>query len=106
MGLALSEDFEDLKKHTNMIACGMPYIKDVPDDISANYLQTPRAQGPRRLRLRRDSANVTARRHHQRHLSRLWRTCAKASRRRINTATGWTAPWLIRALAMETQKAG
>ncbi len=46
VGLALSEDFEDLKKHTNMIACGMPYIKDIPDDISATYLETPREQGP------------------------------------------------------------
>ena len=46
IGLALSEDFEDIKKHTNMIACGMPYIKDVPDELTANYLETPRATGP------------------------------------------------------------
>jgi aldehyde oxidoreductase len=46
IGLALSEDFEDLKKHTNMIACGMPYIKDIPDDLVANYIETPRKDGP------------------------------------------------------------
>ncbi len=42
IGLALSEDFEDIKKHTNMIACGMPYIKDVPDALVANF---PRLRG-------------------------------------------------------------
>ncbi len=36
IGLALSEDFEDLSKHTNLIACGLPFIKEdaadpVPD---------------------------------------------------------------------------
>ncbi len=30
IGLALSEDFEDLKKHTSLIACGLPYVKDIP----------------------------------------------------------------------------
>src|SRR5208283_2789976 len=28
IGLALSEDFEDLKKHTNLVNCGLPYPKD------------------------------------------------------------------------------
>jgi aldehyde oxidoreductase len=46
IGLALSEDFEDIQKHTNMIACGMPYPEDIPDDLIANFTETPRATGP------------------------------------------------------------
>ncbi len=46
IGLALSEDFDDLKKHNNMKACGIPYILDVPDALEVNYLETPRATGP------------------------------------------------------------
>ncbi len=46
IGLALSEDFEDLKKHTTMAACGLPYIKDVPDAIEIHYVETPRPYGP------------------------------------------------------------
>lgn len=46
IGLALSEDFEDLKKHTNLVKCGLPYIKDIPDDIEIIYNVTPREQGP------------------------------------------------------------
>lgn len=42
IGLALSEDFDDYKKHTNIAACGIPYVKDVPDDIEIMYMQTPR----------------------------------------------------------------
>jgi aldehyde oxidoreductase len=44
--LALSEDFEDLKKHTSLIACGLPYIKDIPDAIDIHYVETPREHGP------------------------------------------------------------
>jgi aldehyde oxidoreductase len=46
IGLALSEDFEDLSRHTNMIGCGLPYIKDIPDAIDIHYVQTPREYGP------------------------------------------------------------
>ena len=46
IGLALTEDFEDLKKHTTLRDCGLPYIKDVPDDIEIIYQQTPRPLGP------------------------------------------------------------
>ncbi len=46
IGLALTEDFEDLKKHTNMRACGIPYPKDVTDDLTVLYLETPRPLGP------------------------------------------------------------
>ncbi|WP_119309919.1 molybdopterin-dependent aldehyde oxidoreductase [Cohaesibacter haloalkalitolerans] len=46
IGLALSEDFEDLELHTNLMDCGIPYPKDIPDDIEILYLETPRADGP------------------------------------------------------------
>ncbi len=46
IGLALTEDFEDLKKHTTMGACGIPYPKDVPDELDIIYIETPRPLGP------------------------------------------------------------
>jgi aldehyde oxidoreductase len=46
IGLALSEDFDDIDKHTNLIAGGIPYIKDAPDALELNFLETPRATGP------------------------------------------------------------
>jgi len=46
IGLALSEDFENLKRHTDMLHCGIPYIEDIPDDIEIMYLETPRQIGP------------------------------------------------------------
>lgn len=46
IGLALTEDFEDLKKHTNLAACGLPFVQDVPDDMEIIYNITPRPLGP------------------------------------------------------------
>ncbi len=46
IGLALSEDFEDLEKHTTMLACGIPYAKDIPDKFDLYYVETPREHGP------------------------------------------------------------
>ncbi len=46
IGFALSEDFEDLHKHTNMVRCGIPRPQDVPDDIEIIYYDNPRAGGP------------------------------------------------------------
>ncbi len=46
IGLALTEDFEDLKKHTSLIGCGLPFIKDVPDDMEIIYNISPRKDGP------------------------------------------------------------
>lgn len=46
IGLALSEDFEDLKKHTTLTGCGIPKIKDVPDNIEVIYQETERPNGP------------------------------------------------------------
>jgi aldehyde oxidoreductase len=46
IGLALSEDFEDIKKHSTMTGAGFPFIKDIPDDIELLYQETPRPHGP------------------------------------------------------------
>ncbi|WP_036792550.1 molybdopterin-dependent aldehyde oxidoreductase [Pleomorphomonas koreensis] len=46
IGLALTEDFEDLELHTTLKDCGIPYPRDVPDDIEILYLETPRELGP------------------------------------------------------------
>jgi aldehyde oxidoreductase len=46
IGLALSEDCEDLSKHKTLVGCGLPYIGDIPDDIELIYVQTPREHGP------------------------------------------------------------
>ena len=46
IGLALSEDFEDLTKHTSLISCGLPFAKDIPDDFKILYVETPRENGP------------------------------------------------------------
>ncbi|HKS72737.1 MAG TPA: molybdopterin cofactor-binding domain-containing protein, partial [Terriglobales bacterium] len=46
IGLALTEDFEDLKKHTSLKDCGLPYSVDIPDDIEIIYQETPRPLGP------------------------------------------------------------
>jgi aldehyde oxidoreductase len=46
IGLALSEDFEDLNKHTSLIGCGLPFAKDIPDDFKIFYVETPRGNGP------------------------------------------------------------
>ncbi len=46
LGLALSEDFEDIKKHSTLIGAGLPFIKDVPDDMELLYVESPRPDGP------------------------------------------------------------
>lgn len=46
IGLALSEDFEDLSKHTSLKGCGILYPNDVPDDIELHYVETYRPYGP------------------------------------------------------------
>ncbi len=46
IGLALSEDYEDIKKHSTMLGAGIPYIKDIPDDMEIIYVETPRPSGP------------------------------------------------------------
>ncbi len=46
IGLALSEDYEDIKKHSTMVGAGFPYIKSIPDDMELIYVETPREHGP------------------------------------------------------------
>ncbi len=46
IGLALTEDFEDIKKHSTLAGAGVPYIKDIPDNMEIIYVQTPRPDGP------------------------------------------------------------
>jgi aldehyde oxidoreductase len=46
VGLALTEDFQDLTKHTSMKACGIPYPKDFTDNLTVMYKETPRPTGP------------------------------------------------------------
>ena len=47
IGFALSEQFEDINKHKNVIACGIPQIKDIPDDLSVEYIEDNlRPRGP------------------------------------------------------------
>jgi aldehyde oxidoreductase len=45
IGLALSEDFEDIQKHATMKGGGFPYIKDIPDDIELIYFEEERQHG-------------------------------------------------------------
>ena len=46
IGFALSEDYEDVKKHTNIATSGVPYIKDIPDDIILLYHESHDTTGP------------------------------------------------------------
>ena len=46
IGLALTEDFEDIKKHSTMMGAGFPYAHQIPDDLELHYVETPRAHGP------------------------------------------------------------
>jgi aldehyde oxidoreductase len=42
IGFALSEDYEDVKKHINIKASGIPYATDTPDDLRLYHCVTPR----------------------------------------------------------------
>ncbi|MFV0422621.1 molybdopterin-dependent aldehyde oxidoreductase [Oleidesulfovibrio sp.] len=46
IGLALTEDFEDIKKHSTMVGAGFPYIKQIPDEMDIIYHESPRPEGP------------------------------------------------------------
>ncbi|PID72761.1 MAG: aldehyde oxidoreductase [Desulfobulbus propionicus] len=46
IGLALSEDFEDIKKHSTLAGAGFPYIKQIPDKMDIIYVSSPRPDGP------------------------------------------------------------
>jgi aldehyde oxidoreductase len=44
IGFALSEDYHDTMKHPNLVTCGFPYIKDIPDDITVIHCENFRAE--------------------------------------------------------------
>ncbi|MDR1922422.1 MAG: xanthine dehydrogenase family protein molybdopterin-binding subunit, partial [Candidatus Adiutrix sp.] len=46
IGLALTEDFEDIEKHATMLGAGIPFINDVPDDMEIHYFEHEREFGP------------------------------------------------------------
>jgi CO/xanthine dehydrogenase Mo-binding subunit len=46
IGLALTEDFEDIQKHSSLKGAGFPYIADIPDNLELIYQSTPRPEGP------------------------------------------------------------
>ena len=46
IGLALSENFEDIQKHSTLVGAGFPYTQQIPDDIELIYVETPRPEGP------------------------------------------------------------
>ncbi len=46
IGLALSEDFEDIEKHSTMLGAGIPYAKDIPDKFDIFYFENDRPEGP------------------------------------------------------------
>ena len=46
IGFALSENYEDVRKDTNMLRAGVPYIKDIPDDMTAIHLDGYDERGP------------------------------------------------------------
>lgn len=46
IGFALSENYDDVKKHTNIATSGVPYIKDIPDDITVIHLENYDQNGP------------------------------------------------------------
>lgn len=46
IGLALSEDFEDIQKHSTMLGAGIPYAKDIPDKFDIHYFENQRPAGP------------------------------------------------------------
>ena len=46
IGFALSENYDDVKKHANMLGAGVPYIKDTPDNITIIHMDDTIESGP------------------------------------------------------------
>ena len=46
IGFALSEVYDDVKKHTNIVASGVPYCLDTPDEINVIHYERPDELGP------------------------------------------------------------
>lgn len=46
IGTALSEDYSNYKKHSNIMGAGFPYIEEIPDDVEIRFMDTHREAGP------------------------------------------------------------
>jgi len=46
IGFALGENYDDVKKHTNIASCGVPYIETIPDELDVIYYERPDEVGP------------------------------------------------------------
>ncbi|MDR3225747.1 MAG: molybdopterin-dependent oxidoreductase [Clostridiales Family XIII bacterium] len=46
IGFALTENYDDVKKHNNPLGAGIPTANDIPYDITVEYLEIPRTQNP------------------------------------------------------------
>ncbi len=46
IGFALTENYDDVKKNTNIANSGVPYIKDIPDDITIIHVENADPDGP------------------------------------------------------------
>ncbi|MDR0653241.1 MAG: molybdopterin-dependent oxidoreductase [Synergistaceae bacterium] len=46
IGFALSENYDDVKRHTNIASCGVPYCNDTPDEINVIHYERPDEVGP------------------------------------------------------------
>ena len=46
IGMALSEDYQDVKKHRTMVGAGFPFIDVVPDAMYVDFVESPRPTGP------------------------------------------------------------
>ena len=46
IGFALSENYDDVKKHNNIAGAGIPTIKDIPDKFDIIHLVTERKKNP------------------------------------------------------------
>ena len=46
IGYALTEDFEDIQKHSTIAGAGVPYAKDIPDNMELVYFEEEREFGP------------------------------------------------------------
>jgi aldehyde oxidoreductase len=45
IGLALSENFENIKRDSTLMGAGLPYIEDVPDNMELIHMNRPRKKG-------------------------------------------------------------
>ena len=46
IGYALSEDYEDVTRHDNIVRAGIPMVEDIPDDLQVFWHENPRPDGP------------------------------------------------------------